>query len=41
MRERRHRNQLALLERRKGELWMYAQIPLFAALATYFTHLVR
>ena len=41
MKERRLRNEWALLERRKGELWMYAQIPVFVALGVWLVNLVR
>jgi hypothetical protein len=41
MKERRRRNEWALVERRKGALWMYAQIPFLAALAAYFISVVR
>jgi len=41
MKERRRGNQWALLERRKGELWMYAQIPVFVALGVWLVKLVR
>ena len=36
MKERRRSNQWTLVERRKGELWMYAQMPLFLALGAWF-----
>jgi len=30
--ERRRKNELTLVERRRGSLWMYAQIPVCATL---------
>ena len=41
MKERRRQNQWTLLERRKGELWMYAQVPVFVGLSAWFVNLVR
>jgi hypothetical protein len=33
--ERRHEDRIALVERRKGKLWMYGEIACFAALMLY------
>ena len=41
IKERRRRNELALLERRRGNLWMYAQVPVCAALVGCFMRLVH
>lgn len=41
IKERRHKNELALLERRRGSLWMYAQIPVCVALVAGFMRIVQ
>ena len=39
--ERRRSDRLALIERRRGELWTYGQIPVCAALIACFIQILH
>lgn len=39
--ERRHAQQIAFVERRKGRTWMYGELALFGALLLYFMSLLK